>query len=202
MKFKGLPRYFLSQKIGMLKKGWYVNDRYLLPSYHFVRKWCRTSMYLELELVMVFCASCTAPSLSSNTGMHGIPTSGNIKRQTCLEKSTSLAMSPSATYSASFVESVTHSCVLDNQLTHAPPHIINSPETDVLSAALLTKSASAKACRLNRPSEPLRKAIPNELVRLTYPKIPSAALQCTRLGAAQYLATALTTLEMSGLVWV
>ena len=43
--------------------------------------------------------------------------------------------------------------------------------------------------------------MPNELVRLTYPKIASAALRCIRLGAAEYLATVLTALEMSGLVW-
>ena len=119
-----------------------------------LRKWCRTSMCLELELVMVFCASCTAPSLSSNTGMHGIPTSGNIKRQTCLEKSTSLAMSPSATYSASVMESMTNFCVLENQLTHAPAHITNPPDTDLLSAALLAWSASAKACRFKGPRQP------------------------------------------------
>ena len=101
-----------------------------------------------------FCANCTAPSLSSNTGMHGIPTSGNIKRQTCLQKSTSLAMSPSATYSASVMESMTNFCVLENQLTHAPAHITNPPDTDLLSAALLAWSASAKACRFKGPRRP------------------------------------------------
>ena len=53
------------------------------------------------------------------------------------KKSTSLAMSPSATYSASVMESMANFCVLENQFTHAPAHITNPPDTDLLSAALL-----------------------------------------------------------------
>ena len=70
------------------------------------------------------------------------------------KKSTSLAMSPSATYSASVMESMTNFCVLENQLTHAPAHITNPPDTDLLSAALLAWSASAKACRFKGPRRP------------------------------------------------
>ena len=69
--------------------------------------------------------------------MHGMPTSANVKRQTCLRKSTSFITSASATYSACVVESVTHFCVLENQDTQAPPHITNPLETGILSAALL-----------------------------------------------------------------
>ena len=63
----------------MLKRRRYVDNRYLVPGISFLptsalRKWCRTSMCLELELVIRFCASCTAPWLFSNTGMHGMPT--------------------------------------------------------------------------------------------------------------------------------
>ena len=42
-----------------------------------------------------------------------------------------------ATCSASVVESVTHFCVLENQLTAAPPHITTPPDTDLRSVALL-----------------------------------------------------------------
>lgn len=44
--------------------------------------------------------------------MHGIPTSGNTKRQTCLSTNTCFMASASFTYSASVVKSVTHLCVL------------------------------------------------------------------------------------------
>ena len=81
--------------------------------------------------------SCTAPSLSSNTGMHGMSTAGNVKRQTCVRNRTSFMTSASATHTASVVETVTHFCVLDNQDTQAPPHITSPPEDDLLSAAIL-----------------------------------------------------------------
>ena len=62
-------------------------------------------MCLELEFVTDFCASCTAPWLSSNTEKHGIPFLGNMKRQTCLKISNSLTAYQRAVYSASVVES-------------------------------------------------------------------------------------------------
>ena len=116
--------------------GTWMIDMYFLPT-RSLRKWRRTSMYFELEFVMGFCAICPPPSLSSRTSTHGMPTSGSIKRQTCLGKSTSFITSAIATYPASVVESVTIFSVLENQDTQAPPHITNPPETDLLSAALL-----------------------------------------------------------------
>ena len=57
--------------------------------------------------------------------------------QTCLENNISFTASPRATYSASEVERVKHFCVLENQHAHAPAHIIATPDTDLLSVALL-----------------------------------------------------------------
>ncbi|CAB1117408.1 unnamed protein product [Ectocarpus sp. CCAP 1310/34] len=82
-------------------------------------------------------------------GMHGMTTCGNMKRQICLKNKISFTSSPSATYSASVVESVTHFCVLENQDTAPPPHVTIPPDTDLRSAALLAKSASAYPCKLN-----------------------------------------------------
>ena len=110
------PCYCFGQKISMLKLGRHVDG---LPTSS-LRKWCRASMFLEFELAMGFCASCTAPSLSSNTGIQGMPTAGNMKRQTCLKNRTSLMTSASATYSASVVDSETHFCLLKNHETQAP----------------------------------------------------------------------------------
>ena len=100
------------------------------------RKWWRTLMRFEFEFVIGFCASCTAPWLSSKTGKHGMTLLGNIKRQICLKNNNSFTASPRATYSASEVERVTHFWVLENQHTLAPPHMITPPDTDRLSVAL------------------------------------------------------------------
>ena len=102
-----------------------------------LKKWCPTSKCLELELVIGFCASGTAPWLSSNVGMQVTPTTGNMKRHTCLKNKTFLTTSASATYFVCVVESVTQFCVLDYQDTQAPPHTTIPPETDLLSAAAL-----------------------------------------------------------------
>ena len=81
--------------------------------------------------------SCKAPWLSSKTGKHGIRLPGIMKRQTCLTNNNSFTVLPRATYSASEVEGVAHFCVLDNQHTHALPHIIAPSDTNLLSVALL-----------------------------------------------------------------
>ena len=68
-----------------------------------------------------------------------------VQRQTCLKNNNYFTASPRATYSASeVIERLTHFCVLENQLTHAPAHIIAPPDTDLLSVTLLAQSASAK----------------------------------------------------------
>ncbi|CAB1107120.1 unnamed protein product [Ectocarpus sp. CCAP 1310/34] len=69
--------------------------------------------------------------------MHGMPTCGNMKRQICLKNKISFTTSPSATYSASVVESVTHFCVLENQDTAPPPHLTIPPDTDQVTYGLL-----------------------------------------------------------------
>ena len=46
-------------------------------------------MCFEFEYVIGFCASCTAPWLSSKTGKHGMTLLGNIKRQTCFKNNNS-----------------------------------------------------------------------------------------------------------------
>ena len=79
--------------------------------------------------------SCKAPWLSSKIGKHGIPLPGIMKRQACLKINNFFTASPRATYSASEVERVTHFCVLENQHTHAPAHIIVPSDTDLLSVA-------------------------------------------------------------------
>ena len=66
-----------------------------------------------------------------------LPKARKIKLHTHRMNIASLMVSASATYSASVVESVTHFCVLENQHTHAPAHIIAPPETDLLSVALM-----------------------------------------------------------------
>ena len=65
------------------------------------------SMCFEFELVTGFSPSSTAPSLSSNTGTHGVLTSGSIKHQTLSRNSTSSKASAIATYFAYVVKSVT-----------------------------------------------------------------------------------------------
>ena len=104
---------------------WMLDTSFLLTS---SLKGCRTSMCFELELVMGFCASYTAPSLSSDTDVRGVLAVGNIKRQSCLRNRTSSMTSARATYSASVVDSVTQFCVLENHDTQAPPHITSPPE--------------------------------------------------------------------------
>ena len=84
-----------------------------------------------------FCERCTAPWLSSKIGKHVMSLPGSMKRHTCGKNCNSFTVSLRATHSASDVESVTHLCVLENQYPHAPPHIITSPDTDLLSVALL-----------------------------------------------------------------
>ena len=113
-----------------------VTKIYSFPSSS-LRKWCGKSMCSQFEMVIGFYVSCKVPLVSSNTGMHGIPTSGSMKRQTCLENNTSIMTSASATYFASVVGNITHFCVLENQDTEAPPLITSRLETDVLSVALL-----------------------------------------------------------------
>ena len=103
-------------------------------------------MCFEFELGTVFFESCEAPWLSSRTRKHGIPLSGIMKRLTYHNKNY-CTVSLRATYSASDVEKETQFCVLENQHTHAPPHAIAPPDTDLLSVALLTQSASAKASK-------------------------------------------------------
>ena len=88
----------------------------------------------EFEFDIGFFESYKAPWLSSKTGKHGIPLPGIMKRQTYF-KNNSFIASPRATYSASDVENVTHFCVLEKHHTHAPPHIIAPPDTDLLSVA-------------------------------------------------------------------
>ena len=90
-----------------------------------LKKWWRTPiMCFEFEFDTGFCKSCTAPWLSSKIGKHGIPLPSSMKRHVCLRNNNFFTASPRATYSASDVESVTHFCVLENQHTHAPPHIL------------------------------------------------------------------------------
>ena len=48
----------------------------------------------------------------------------------------------------------------------------------------------------------LWKLIPIQLALRTYPELPSGVVQCTCLGEAQYLVTALTAFAMSGRVCV
>ena len=91
----------------------------------------------EFEFDTGFYESYTSPWLSLKTGKHDIPLPGNMKRHTCLKNNNSLTASPRATYSASDVERVAHYCVLENQHTYAPAHIIAPPDTDRLSVALL-----------------------------------------------------------------
>ena len=54
-----------------------------------------------------------------------------------LKNNNSFTVLPRVTYSASDVERMTHFCVLENKHTHAPPHVIAPPNTDLLSVALL-----------------------------------------------------------------
>ena len=104
-------------------------------------------MCFEFEFNTGIFESYKAPWLSSKTGKHGIPLPGIMKRQTCLKNNTSLTASLRATYSALEVERVIHFCVLENQHTHAPAHIIAPPDTDLLSVAILALSASAKTSK-------------------------------------------------------
>ena len=85
--------------------------------------------------------------MSSKIGKHGIPLPGGMKQDTCLKNDNYFIVSSRATYSASDVESVTHFCVLENQHTHAPLHIIASPDTNLLAVDLLAYSASAKTSK-------------------------------------------------------
>ena len=55
-------------------------------------------MCFELDLVMGITANCTAPSSSSKTDMHRIPTPGHVKRQTCLTNYISFITSTKAAY--------------------------------------------------------------------------------------------------------
>lgn len=82
--------------------------------------------------------------LSSKTGKHDIHLlPGSIKRL----KNNSFTVLSRATYFTSVGERAKYFCVLETQLTQAPPHKITPRETDLLSVALLAKSASAKAFR-------------------------------------------------------
>ena len=74
----------------------------------FSKKMMTHVMCFEFEFVMGFCASCTAPWLSSKTGKHGMTLLGNMKRLTFLKNNYSFTASPRAAHSASEVERVTH----------------------------------------------------------------------------------------------
>ena len=100
----------------------------------------RHGIMCQLYCTFVVLKNYVVSWLSSKTSMHGMPRVGRVgkvKHYTCLIKRASLAHSDMATYSASVVESVTHFCVLENQLTAAPPHITTAPDTDLRSVALL-----------------------------------------------------------------
>ena len=115
----------------------HVNHRYLLTPLELpegVVLYVYQVCVIEFELVMGFSASCTAPSLSSNTGMRGMPTPIYIKRQINRKNDTSLMTSASATYSASVAESVARFCVVTNQATQTPAHITTPPDADLLSS--------------------------------------------------------------------
>lgn len=89
-----------------------------------------------------------------------------------------------------------------NQDTHQSPHISPSPDTDHLSAALLAKSASANPWNVNPGTLSPREVIASELVHFTFLKMPRAICQLMNSDGTQYLATARTAPDMSGLVWV
>ena len=157
-------------------------------------------MCFKIEFYTGFSENCKAPWLSSKTAKHGIPLPGIMKHQTCLKNNDYFTASPRATYSASEVESVTYFCVLENQHTHAPPHIIAPPDTDLLSVALLTESTSARTSKEIPTVAPRWYVMPKPQVPLKYVRIPSADFQWMAFGAEQYLATDRTALEISGRV--
>ena len=101
MKLKRLPRYCLIQKVDMLKRGWYVNDRYILHSYQFPEKMVPHIDMLGVGvsdgiLRKLHCTLINYPRTPECTAsLHQATKNAN-----CLKNS--------ATYSASLVESVTH----------------------------------------------------------------------------------------------
>ena len=71
---KQVPRYcFFSQEIGMLKRRQYEYNRWQVYLYSLGR---RSPTSADLELMIRFGESRTAPRLSSNTGIRGMPTMG------------------------------------------------------------------------------------------------------------------------------
>ena len=85
-----------------------------------------------------FAASLIAPSLPTNTLMLLSEREGTMNDNTAFTKSPYLTPSPSATYSASVVESVTIFCLLLDQLTVELPTVTATPGTDLLSSAFFS----------------------------------------------------------------
>ena len=125
----------LRQDIRTLFVGRNVLDRNYTGRTNSRTKWKRTSMCFVLAELSVLDASLIAPSLFTKTLLVFCERDGTWKDAADFAKRTSLTQSPSATYSASVVESVMILCVLLIQPTVALPRETTTPVTDRLWSA-------------------------------------------------------------------
>ena len=91
-----------------------------------LKKWCRMSMCLVLEWLTGLFASFMALSLSYNNGI--LVKRHPKSRRVCLIQSNWAQHAPTATYSASAVESATQFCFLELQDTRDHPRNWHVPE--------------------------------------------------------------------------
>ena len=117
----------LRQDIRTLSVGRNVLDRNYTGRTNSRTKWKRTSMCFVLAELSGLDASLIAPLLSTKTLIVFCERDGTGKDATDFAKITSLTPSPSATYSASVVESVTILCVLLIHQTVALPRVTTTP---------------------------------------------------------------------------